>query len=223
MPDRQSRRKVAAKVRAHCHAMTIAIKNHNAAHTFYPLSYELSREQGVVWPEVPQPTRPQLSENVTKAVRAMLRAFGHKPSGRGRPASETLLKALDDGRYPSIHPVVDYFNNLSLQTGVPVSVLDLDKMRGSYSYAVGGDESYVFNPSGQELKLTGLITVGDQDGPVGSPVKDSQRTKISADSERFLVVIWGTSELPDLMKEIHEQIVGWAADHKLDCRASREF
>ena len=167
------------------------------------------------------PSRPNIASEVKKAVRELLRHGGHKPSGRGRPASESLLKALEDGRFPVIHPVVDYFNRISLESGLPISILDADKLRGKLSYRIGGDEeSYVFNPSGQEVRLKGLLVLCDEAGPTGSPVKDAQRTKVDEDTRRFYVVVWGTSELGERLRATEQRIVDWALDSGLllSCR-----
>jgi DNA/RNA-binding domain of Phe-tRNA-synthetase-like protein len=160
---------------------------------------------------------PQTSPEVRKAVRDLLRHGGHKPSGRGRPASESLLKAQEDGRFPCIHPVVDFFNRVSLESGLPISVLDADKLCGETSFRLGRDrESYVFNPSGQELRLNGLLLLCDEDGPTGSPVKDAQRTKVDDQTNRFYVVVWGTSELPETVQAAHTRIGEWAAERGLN-------
>ena len=177
---------------------------------------------GEVTEEFRQPVLPVIGEDVKSAVRTLLRYGGHKPSGRGRPASETLLKALKDGRYPQIHPVVDFFNSLSLATGLPISVLDEECLQGKTGFRVGRpEESYVFNPSGQEMKLQGLLLVEDSEGPVGTPVKDSQRTKIRPDSTRFFIVVWGTRELPELSETVRGEVLSWAEQKQLEiCETS---
>ena len=55
---------------------------------------------------------------------------------------------------------------------------------------------YVFNASGQEIDLGGLICLFDADGPCANAVKDAQRTKTSAATTRTLSVVWGTRALP---------------------------
>jgi DNA/RNA-binding domain of Phe-tRNA-synthetase-like protein len=90
-------------------------------------------------------------------------------------------------------------------------VLDAAKVKGSTSFRVGGEqESYVFNPSGQELRLKGLLVICDQDGPTGSPVKDAQRTKVDDVTSRFLIVVWGTNELPECLEAARVRIDEWA-------------
>ena len=52
-------------------------------------------------------------------------------------------------------------------------------------------ERYVFNASGQEIELQGLLCLFDADGPCANAVRDSQRTKTHADTRRTLSVVWG--------------------------------
>jgi len=173
---------------------------------FLPLIFSLTPQQETV-PPSPSPVTPNIDPEVKKAVRDLLRYGGYKPSGRGRPASESLLKAYEAERYPSIHPVVDYFNGLSLETGLPISVLDQDKLSGEWGFRLGqSGEVYTFNPSGQELKVEGLPVLADESGPTGSPVKDAQRTKVGPETSRYLVVVWGTSQLPDLNDRIETAV-----------------
>lgn len=134
---------------------------------------------------------------VRKAVRDLLRHGGYKPTGRGKPASEYLLGALQDGAFPSINPAVDACNAVSLHAGLPISVVDLDRARAPFSIAIAGpDTSYVFNAAGQTIDVEGLLCLFDADGPCANAVKDAQRTKTSGTTRRTLSVVWGTRALP---------------------------
>jgi len=134
---------------------------------------------------------------VRKAVRDLLRHGGYKPTGRGKPASEYLLGALQDGAFPSINPAVDACNAVSLHTGLPISVVDLDRAREPFSIAIAEPAtSYVFNAAGQTIDVAGLLCLFDADGPCANAVKDAQRTKTSGTTRRTLSVVWGTRALP---------------------------
>jgi DNA/RNA-binding domain of Phe-tRNA-synthetase-like protein len=125
------------------------------------------------------------------AVRDMLRHGGYKPTGRGKPASEYLIRAAGDGSLGSINAAVDACNAVSLHSGLPISVVDLDLARAPFRVAVGQPgESYVFNRTGQEIDLAGLLCLYDAEGPCGNSVKDSQRTKTHDGTVRTLSVIW---------------------------------
>ena len=135
-------------------------------------------------------------EEVKPAVRNLLRHGGFKPSGRSKPASEYLVKAAERGVMGSINPAVDCCNVASLWSGLPISVVDVDKGSGPWRVGLAEpDTVYVFNPSGQEINISGLISLFDAEGACGGPVKDSQRTKTHSGTTLTLSVVWGTNAL----------------------------
>ena len=131
-------------------------------------------------------------EAVRADVRDLLRHGGYKPTGRGKPASEYLVRAAGEGTLGAINLVVDACNAASLHSGFPISVVDLDRARGPFRIAVApAGAAYVFNASGQEIDLGGLLCLFDADGPCANAVRDAQRTKTRAETRRTLSVIWG--------------------------------
>lgn len=151
-------------------------------------------------------TAPMATDDAVKAaVRDLLRwcpagTGGFKPTGRSKPASEYLVKALEQGWLApdrGINAAVDACNVVSLHSGLPISVVDLDLAKPPFRLALcpPGTE-YVFNPSGQVIAVVNLLSLWDADGPCAGPVKDSQRTKTHDGTTRTLSVIWGTTALP---------------------------
>jgi DNA/RNA-binding domain of Phe-tRNA-synthetase-like protein len=137
-------------------------------------------------------------DSVREAVRALLRQGGFKPTGRSKPASEYLLKAVREGLLSAINPAVDVCNVVSLHSGLPISVVDLDRAREPLRVGVAPPgSSFVFNASGQTIDLGGLLCLFDADGPCANAVKDAQRTKTGAETRHTLSLIWGTLALPD--------------------------
>jgi len=61
-------------------------------------------------------------EDLRMAVRDMLRHWGHKPAGRGKPASEYLVRAVREGALGSINLAVDVCNVVSLHSGFPIAI-----------------------------------------------------------------------------------------------------
>lgn len=146
-------------------------------------------------PDAPAPL--QSSDEVRAAVRDLLRHGGYKPTGRGKPASEYLVKAAAEGTLASINPAVDACNVVSLHSGLPISVVDLDRARPPFRIEVApAGASYVFNASGQTIDLGGLLVLADAEGPSANAVKDAQRTKTHPGTTRTLSVVWGTKALP---------------------------
>jgi hypothetical protein len=144
------------------------------------------------------------------AVRQMLRHGSYKPTGRGKPASEYLLNAALEGRFPRVANVVDAANLASLESLLPISLLDVDRA-GSEAFAVRrgrAGERYVFNASGQELDLQDLLltAVLPQDTPCGSPVKDSQATKVAPDTRRILGIVYAPAPLAGLARGVAERL-----------------
>ena len=169
---------------------------------------------GPFGPAEEQPvSRPAVDEAVKTAVRKLLRFGGYKPSGRGRPASESLAKAVEDDRWPTIHPLVDSCNRLSLASGLPISVVDAGLLSPPLAIRLGHPgEEYVFNPSGQVLDVKGLLVLTDGQGPTGSPVKDAQRSKVSQGTERFLVVVWGTRAAEGATSLVCQGLEQWCGE-----------
>jgi DNA/RNA-binding domain of Phe-tRNA-synthetase-like protein len=139
----------------------------------------------------------QSDDSVRDRVRALLRQGGFRPSGRSKPASEYLLKAVGEGSLTSINLAVDACNAVSLHSGLPISVADLDRLREPLRVAIAPHGvSYIFNAGGQSIDLAGLICLNDADGPCANAVKDAQRTKTSGETTRTLSLVWGTIALP---------------------------
>jgi DNA/RNA-binding domain of Phe-tRNA-synthetase-like protein len=140
-------------------------------------------------------------EVVRTTMRDVLRHGGYKPTGRGKPASEYLIRAATDGTLRPINTAVDACNVASLHSGFPISVVDLDRARPPFRIAVAGrGDRYVFNAAGQEIDLDGLVSLFDADGPCANAVKDAQRTKTGDATTRTLSVVWGAAA--------HEQRLG---------------
>jgi DNA/RNA-binding domain of Phe-tRNA-synthetase-like protein len=132
-------------------------------------------------------------DQVRSEIRDLLRHGGYKPTGRGKPASEYLIKAASEGSLGSINVAVDVCNAVSLHSGLPISVIDLDRAQPPLRIAVGEPgQSYVFNAAGQSIELQGLLYLGDAGGPCANAVKDAQRTKTHEGTTRTLSIVWGT-------------------------------
>lgn len=146
-------------------------------------------------PAAPAPLA--VDEAVKTKVRDLLRAGGFKPAGRSKPASEYLSGALAEGRFPRINAAVDACNVVSLHSGLPISLVDVDRLDGDLRVAVApAGTTYVFNPSGQVIDASGLLVLWDAVGPSGTPVKDAQRTKTHDDTRATLSIVWGSRALP---------------------------
>lgn len=145
------------------------------------------------------------SEDLRAAVRDMLRHGGYKPTGRGKPASEYLVRAAEEGGLRSINAAVDACNVVSLYSGFPISVVDIERATQPFRIGIApAGTSYVFNPAGQEIDVGGLVCLFDAQGPVGNAVKDSQRTKTHEGTRATLSVIWGVKNFGEKLDAADE-------------------
>ncbi len=134
------------------------------------------------------------SDEVRQKIRALLKAGGFKPTGRSKPASEYLLAAAP---LRSINLAVDACNAVSLHSGLPISVVDLDRVRAPLAVDLApAGSSYVFNASGQVIDVGKLLCLIDADGPCANAVKDAQRSKTDGETRRTLSLLWSSRELP---------------------------
>src|SRR5438034_3318931 len=88
----------------------------------------------------------QTDDTVREKVRALLRHGGFKPTGRSKPASEYLIKAVTEKMLAPINLCVDICNAVSLHSGLPITVVDLDRAKEPFHVGLApAGSSYVFN------------------------------------------------------------------------------
>lgn len=153
------------------------------------------------------------SEALRQAVRQMLRYGSFKASGRSKPAQEYLLRcATQDGALPNINAPVDILNTISLEVGLPISLLSISKCSPLLFVRRGlVGESYAFNSTGQDLNVTDLVVVCDRsaqpDRPVGSPIKDSMAGKIEANDTHLVAIVYAPRTARQIVDQACEQFV----------------
>lgn len=156
------------------------------------------------------------------SVRNMLRFGAYKPAGRSKPSSEYLLASALEGGFPIVNGPVDANNEVSLRWGYPASVFDLGKTGPLLQLSRGAPgESFVFNPSGQEIDLEDLIVirrrVGDSWEACGNPVKDAMATKVFDTARDVAGVIY--APLTDPKADLEACAARFAEILREDCGA----
>lgn len=135
------------------------------------------------------------------AARDILRNGTYKPTGRGKPASEYLLRAAaqPEDRFPRINGPVDICNYMSLRHVLPISLWDVDRAAAArFRFRLGREgERYVFNDGGQQIDLKDLLVgcrvregANPTDEPIVNPVRDSLATKTNADTHRVAACLY---------------------------------
>lgn len=126
-----------------------------------------------------------------KPARELYRSIGIEPT-RYRPSPEALIRRLlKGGDFPEIYPAVDLANLWAIESGLPVGLYDLDKIRGrAVALRLGREgESYEGIRKG-EIHASGRLVVADDEGPFGNPSSDSLRTAVDESSRRLLYVLY---------------------------------
>lgn len=131
-----------------------------------------------------------------KAIAATRQAYknlGKDPS-RYRPSAEALCRRIiKDINLYQIDTLVDLVNLVSLKTGYSIGGFDADKIKGNLVLGVGkaGEK---FEAIGRGLlNIEGLPVYRDEIGGIGTPTSDEERTKITAETTRLLMIINGYS------------------------------
>lgn len=139
-----------------------------------------------------------------QAVRRLLRLGGFKPSGRNKPAQEYLAGAArSDAAWPTILNAVDLLNIVSLQSGLPISLIAAGRASAPLLLRYGRpSEQFVFNTAGQSLDLQGLLCICQStrrdSQPIATPVKDSQFAKVTPNDQHLLACIYSPrDEVPE--------------------------
>lgn len=140
------------------------------------------------------------SDAVRAAVRNLLRTPAYKPTGRGKPASEYLVKVAKEGDFPRINALVDINNLASLETGWPWSVLDrtlASPSGGGFEVRRGyAGESYVFNATGQTIELHGLLLAARAGAQaLANPVKDAMLAKTTSDTTEIVAFAYAHEDV----------------------------
>ncbi len=152
-------------------------------------------------------------EERRNAVRRLLRHGGFKPAGRNKPAQEYLLRTANDpAAFPAILNAVDCLNVISLKSGLPISLVAVSRVASPLEVRYGRTgERFVFNRSGQELNLAGLICLCGRDAadvlPAGTPVKDSMHAKVTQDDRHVLACIYAPRSAVSA-----EELSAWAGE-----------
>ena len=126
------------------------------------------------------------------ATRAVYKKCGKDPS-RYRPASEQLIRRMLQGKeLCQIDTLVDLVNLASIAFGYSIGGFDADKMVGDTLTLGVGREGEPYEGIGRGmLNIAGLPVYRDEQGGVGTPTSDNERTKMTLETTHLLVLING--------------------------------
>lgn len=137
-----------------------------------------------------------------KNARDGYKALGKDPS-RYRLACESLFRRLvkGNGLY-RVNNVVDAGNVLSIELAKSTAVLDYDKIRGNIHIRIGTNDDIYYGIGRGLINVNNIPLYVDEESPFGSPTSDTNRTAISENTKKILLMIICFDELD---KDIIEQ------------------
>src|SRR5687768_15938180 len=121
-----------------------------------------------------------------RKIRAIFHRSGLDPT-RYRPSSESLLRRAVKGKgLYSINSVVDLINYFSLETLFPRGLYDAYKLDPPIAWRIGRAGETYEGIGRDVLNLEHFPLLVDRQGPFGSPISDSMRTRVTEQCTRIL-------------------------------------
>lgn len=151
-----------------------------------------------------------------RAVRAMFRSWGLDPS-KYRPSAEALLRRIAQGKgLYHILNVVDIVNLAQIETGWPFGLYDRDRLRPPITFRLGKPEEKYEGIGRRVWHLHDRPVLADAEGPFGSPISDSTRTRITEETRAIAAVIFAPSSAREAaievaLERLTERLQLWAA------------
>lgn len=150
---------------------------------------------------------------VAGGVRRLFKSVGIDPS-RYRPSAEALVRRIVKGQgLYHINCIVDINNICSIESLFPLGAYDRERIQGDVTIRLGrSDEAY--QGIGREINIAGKLASADGQGAFGSPIADSDRTKITEATRNVLVLLYAPQDTDDAeIEKTLDRFAGLAAEH----------
>ena len=133
---------------------------------------------------------------VAGGVRRMFKAAGIDPS-RYRPSGEALVRRILKGQdLYHINCIVDINNICSIESLFPLGAYDRRHIDGDVVIRLG-ESSEIYRGIGREISIAGKLVSADSIGAFGSPIADSDRTKITEETQEVLLLLYASKSMVD--------------------------
>lgn len=182
-----------------------------------------------LWKEIDEFTKELLSTSklgdiknypTIAATREAYKRCGKDPA-RYRPSAEALRRRLlRDIPLYQIDTLVDLINLVSLRTGYSIGGFDADKILGETLELGIGKANEEFEGIGRgQLNIEGLPVYRDEQGGIGTPTSDHERTKLGLETTHLLALINGYSGeegLSEAAEMIKQLLIRYAASDEVE-------
>jgi DNA/RNA-binding domain of Phe-tRNA-synthetase-like protein len=133
---------------------------------------------------------------VAGGVRKLFKSVGIDPS-RYRPSGEALVRRIIKGQgLYHINCIVDINNICSIESLFPLGAYDRANIDGKVTIRLGTDDE-VYRGIGKEINIAGKLVSADAHGAFGSPIADSDRTKITEETRDVLILLYAPASTDD--------------------------
>jgi DNA/RNA-binding domain of Phe-tRNA-synthetase-like protein len=123
------------------------------------------------------------------STRLAYKKLGKDPN-RYRPSAEALCRRIvREIPIYRLNTLVDIINIVSIRSGYSIGAFDTDKIMGDLKLDVGNNEDQ-FEAIGRGfMNIEGLPVYRDNEGGIGTPTSDCERTKITLNTTSMLIII----------------------------------
>lgn len=127
-------------------------------------------------------------------------------SNRYRISSDALLRRCRKDGLPTILPLVDLNNVLSMRTGWPIGCYDLEVVDGPVTFRQGREDEVMPTLGKGDMDVARLPLLADATGPFGSTVSDSVRTRVTETTATpaFVMYGYGPADEAALIAQVQE-------------------
>lgn len=134
------------------------------------------------------------SDRAVRNVRELFKSFGTDPT-KWRPSSEAMIRRIlkDKGLF-RINSLVDINNIVSIRYRLPIGLYDRDKVKGNIIIDKGAEGDLFTGLTGREYSADNKPVVMDETGIIGSPIVDSEKTKITDGTINAIALIFSNIE-----------------------------
>jgi DNA/RNA-binding domain of Phe-tRNA-synthetase-like protein len=100
-----------------------------------------------------------------------------------------LRRVVNRGEIYQINNVVDALNLVSISTGFSIGGYDAEKIAGNVVFGIGREGELYTGIGRGDLNIAGMPVFRDESGAFGTPTSDSERTSVTENTRRFLMII----------------------------------
>lgn len=133
-------------------------------------------------------------ESLFRAYRDFFWRVGVDPT-KTRPASEALIRRILSGKnLPLINPVVNMYNLVSAETGIPIAAFDADRLEGNLTmrFARDGEEFFGIGMTKPIVLRKNQVVITDGRRVIAVyPYRDSDATKVTRETQNVHLVTCG--------------------------------